>query len=194
MSHRPVRVRTAFCVASIAALGGAYQTNPPETAMAQNVAERKAVSSGPAPRCPGITRALGGAPLFSTLVGLSGCLTPSAEAFLVLYRSRDLDGLRVLAKARATGAQLYALCGLKHLRADEEAKTLRQELAASQKTAAINSGCNGPGPMTPVSQLTATQKGQQASVFDLTCDYLIEEGMQSYRRPCDTERARPKCQ
>lgn len=166
-------------------------TKKPDAAVPGRASE---AASGPAQRCPGITKSLANASVFSTLVGVSGCLTPSADAFLVLYRARDLDGLRVLAKSPATGAQLYALCGFKHLRADDEAKALRRELAASLKTAALNSGCNGPGATTPVSQLITPKKGEQSSAFDFTCDYLIEEGTQSYRRACDTESARPKCQ
>lgn len=153
-----------------------------------------AVARGPAKHCPGTAKSLFSTSVFSTLISVTGCVTPSAEAFLVLYRSRDLDGFRVLSKSPAGGAQLYALCGFKHLRADEEAKALRQELSTSQKTAAVHAGCNGPGPMTPVSRLIAANKGQRSSTFDVMCDYLIEEGMQPYREPCDTESARPKCE
>jgi hypothetical protein len=138
---------------------------------ASNVVEKKTpskVAPGSGQRCPGTAKLLVGVSTFSTLVGATGCVTPSAEAFLILFRSRDLDGFRLLAKSSAAGAQLYALCGFKHLRAESEAKALRE--------------------------LVAAKKGQQLSTFDSMCDYLIEEEGQPHRRPCDTGAARPKCE
>jgi hypothetical protein len=151
-------------------------------------------SPGKSKHCPGIARMLMGVSTFSTLVSMVGCVTPEADEFLVLYRSRDLDAFRTLAKAPTAGAQLYALCGLKHLGAEEEVETLRRELLASQKMAALNSGCDGPGPMKPVGQLITPRTGRQISDFDFMCDYLVREGIQTYRSPCDTEVPRPRCQ
>lgn len=145
-------------------------------------------------RCPGTTKRLVAARTFETLVGATGCLTPSAEVFLVLYRARDIDGFRTLAKAPAAGAQLYALCGLKHLRVDAEASVLRQKLATSQEKTAIHFGCTGSGPMTPVSELVVAKKGQPVSEFDSVCDYLVEQGLEPSRRACDSDSARPTCQ
>jgi hypothetical protein len=165
----------------------------PDLAVPEGVRDGAALS-GAAQHCSGTTKMLMDVSTFSTFLDVSGCVSSSAEAFLILYRYRDLDGFRALAKSPAAGAQLYALCGLKHLRVDGEMKELRRKLSASPKTAALYAGCDGPGPMTPVSQLIAAKTGQQQSDFDLMCDYMIEEGMQPYRRPCDTKRTRLKCQ
>jgi hypothetical protein len=92
---------------------------------------------------------------------------PSADAFLVLYQARDVESLRVLARTGSAGAQLYALCGFKHLHADADEKSLRSKLLASHQ--------------------------EERSAFDIACDYLIENGTKPYRQACDTENARPTC-
>ena len=143
--------------------------------------------------CPAVVGALSAAQNFSTLVGATGCLTPTADAFLVLYRAGDVDGFRTLAKANSAGAQLYALCGLKHLGADADAKALRKMLSSSRQKSALQLGCTGPGPTTVVSELVLPKDGQAVSPFDSDCDYLVENGAKPFRRPCDSKNARPTC-
>jgi hypothetical protein len=118
-------------------------------------------------RCPTVAKSLAAETTFSTLTGTVGCVTPSADAFLVLYQAGDVEGLRTLARTGSAGAQLYALCGFRHLHADADEKSLRTKLLASHQ--------------------------QTLSAFDLDCDYLIENGTKSYRQACDTETARPTC-
>ena len=118
-------------------------------------------------RCPAVARSLAAETTFSTLTGTVGCVTPPADAFLVLYQAGDVEGLRTLARTGSAGAQLYALCGFKHLKADADETSLRTKLLASHQ--------------------------QTLSVFDSQCDYLIENGTKSYRQACNTENARPTC-
>ena len=120
-----------------------------------------------AQRCPAVVSSLAEETTFSTLASTVGCVTPQADAFLVLYQAGDVEGLRALARTGSAGAQLYALCGFKHLHADADETVLRGKLIASH-------------------QLTA-------SGFDLRYDYLIANGTESYRQPCDTRNARPTC-
>jgi len=159
---------------------------------AMRAAERRpdAGVPGVARHCPGTAKMLMGTSTFSTLAGTVGCVTPQAEAFLVLYRAQDLDGFRTLARASTAGSKLYALCGLKHLHAEEEAKELRRELSVSQGAARTSPG----GAMKPVSELVTAKNGKQISEFDIVCDYLVEKGMQPHRSACDTEGVRPKCE
>lgn len=145
-----------------------------------------------AKRCPVVTQMLVGARSFSTLVGMAGCVTSSAQAFLVLYRARDVDGFRALAKASAPGAQLYGLCGLKHLRVDAEASDLRKKLEASQQESAVVFG-EGASAKTPVNKLVTAQDGQPVSEFDATCDYLVQHGTGPTRHTCDSASARLTC-
>jgi hypothetical protein len=116
-------------------------------------------------RCPAAVRSLASATTFSTLAGTVGCVTPTADAFLIMYEARDIEGLRTLARSDGTGAQLFALCGFKHLRAEADEASLRTKLLVSQHEA--------------------------LAVFDFQCDYLIEQGRKPYRRPCDTGSGRP---
>jgi hypothetical protein len=118
-------------------------------------------------RCPAVVKSLAAATTFSTLTGTVGCVTPTADAFLILYEARDIEGLRTLARSDGAGAQLFALCGFKHLHAEADETSLRTKLLLSQQEA--------------------------LAVFDLQCDYLIEQGRKPYRRPCDTESGRPTC-
>lgn len=118
-------------------------------------------------RCPTVVRSLAAEKHFSTLAGTVGCVTPSADAFLVLYEARDSEGLRALARGESTGAQLFALCGFKHLHAEADEKSLRTKLLGSDPEA--------------------------LATFDSQCDYLIEEGRKPHRGPCDTETGRPTC-
>ena len=155
-----------------------------------------ASASGPpvaAPRCPSTVRLLADVPTFSTLFGATGCVTDSAKAFLILDEARDIEGLRTLARARPAGAQLYALCGLKHLHAEADATALRKELSASSKKTAIEFGDPEPVEMTAVSGLVVAKKGQASSEFDTTCDYLIGPGARPSRRTCSSSSARLTC-
>jgi len=147
----------------------------------------------PSPRCPSVVSALAAAKTFSSLVGVSGCLTPDADAFLTVYKAGDVDGFRRLAKVEAVGAQLYALCGLKHLHVDGEANELRKRLLASKQKTSLHMGCTGPGPSTAVSELVSPNSNETASPFDSDCDYLVENGAKSFRRACDSKTARPIC-
>jgi hypothetical protein len=118
-------------------------------------------------RCATVVRSLAAERTFSTLTGTVGCVTPPADAFLVLYEARDIEGFRALARSDGTGAQFFALCGFKHLHAGADETSLRTELLASHQEA--------------------------LAAFDSQCDYLIEEGRKPYRSPCDTESGRPTC-
>ena len=144
-------------------------------------------------RCPAVTQSLLGAGVFSTVVGLTQCVTAPAQAFLILYRASDVAGLRTLAEAQAAGAQLYGLCGLKHLHRDAEADALRKKLGNSRLNASIEFGDEGPAPMTAVSKLVFPQAGQNISEFDTTCDYLVEHGKGTKWRTCDPAIARLTC-
>jgi hypothetical protein len=144
-------------------------------------------------RCPAVTQSLLGARAFSTVVGLTQCVTAPAQAFLVLYRASDVAGFRALAEAQAAGAQLYGLCGLKHLHRDAEADALRKKLRNSRLNASIEFGDEGPAPMTAVSKLVFPQAGQSVSEFDATCDYLVEHGTGARRRTCEPASARLTC-
>lgn len=143
--------------------------------------------------CPRATQMLMETRTFSTLVGMAGCVTAPAQAFLVLYRARDVKGFRALASSEAAGSQMYGLCGLKHLHVDAEASALRKKLETSRAKAAIEFGEEGPAPMTFVSTLVAPQTGQPVSAFDATCDYLIEHGGEAERRTCDPPSVRLTC-
>jgi hypothetical protein len=144
-------------------------------------------------RCPTVSQSLMAARTFSTLVGVAGCVTPQAKAFLVLLRARDADGFRGLAASEAAGAQMYGLCGLKHLHLDREASAVRKRLVGSRAKASIEFGDEGPAPMKAVSELVAPQRGQPSSEFDTTCDYLVEHGTWTGRRTCDPASVRLTC-
>ena len=118
-------------------------------------------------RCPTVAKSLAAETTFSTLAGTVGCVTPPADAFLVLYQAGDVEGLRMLARTGSAGAQLYALCGFKHLHADADEKSLRTKLLTSHQ--------------------------QNLWAFDINCDYLIEKGTKSYRQACVSGNARPTC-
>jgi len=118
-------------------------------------------------RCPAVAKSLAEETTFSTLTGTVGCVMPAADAFLVLYQAGDVEGLRMLARTGSAGAQLYALCGFKHLHADADERPLRAKILASHP--------------------------ETLSVFDAQCDYLLENGTKSFRQACNTETARPTC-
>jgi hypothetical protein len=136
---------------------------------------------------------LGNASTFSTLFVATGCVTDSAKAFLVILEAHDIEGLRALARAPAAAAQLYALCGLKHLRIEPDANALRRELSSSSRKTAIEFG--DPKPVAPieVSTLVVPKKGQPASEFDATCDYLVGSARKPFRRTCTQASARLTC-
>jgi hypothetical protein len=133
---------------------------------------------------------------FATLFGATGCVTTPAKAFLVIYEARDVEGLRTLAKAPAAAAQLYALCGLKHLHVEPDASALRRELSSSSKKTAIEFGDPEPLSPTAVSGLVVAKKGQRSSEFDITCDMLVGAGRNPRappRRTCSSQSARLTC-
>ena len=146
-----------------------------------------------ASRCPTITQEIARASIFETRVGVSGCLTPWAEAFMVLYDARDVRGFRNLGESPFAGARLYGLCGLKHVGATAEAGALRQRLASSEELTAILVGCMDSGPKVPVSSLVLPKNGESASEFDSVCDDLIEAGTRPSRNLCDSGGARLTC-
>lgn len=147
-------------------------------------------------RCPATAQSLARASTFSTLFGATGCVTDPAKAFLVIYEARDVEGLRTLARAPTAAAQLYALCGLKHLHVEPDATILRRELSSSPKKTTIEFGDPEPSSPTAVSSLVVAKNGQPSSKFDVTCDVLVGVGRNPRapaRRTCSSESARLTC-
>ena len=112
---------------------------------------------------------------------------------MVLYDAHDVESFRMLGNSPVAGAQLYGLCGLKHVGATAEASALRQRLMASQSATAIDFGCTGSGPKVPVSSLVVPKDNQPVSEFDSVCDALAQAGTRSPRNICDSGGARLTC-
>src|SRR4051812_21516335 len=110
-------------------------------------------------RCPEAARIISSADTFSTLTGATGCLTDPAQGFVLLFRARDVDAFRILANQPSVSARLYGLCGLKHLGAQGDAAALRKRLLSSRDRVAIEMGCEGPGPVTPLPELLTSKDG-----------------------------------
>jgi hypothetical protein len=146
-----------------------------------------------ASRCPSATNAMARASVFETRVGVTGCLTPRAEAFMLLYDARDVGGFRALGDSPTAGAQLYGLCGLIHVGATAEAEALRKKLISSQEVTAIHMGCTGSGPRVPVGTLVVAKDGGSVSEFDSVCDDLVEAGTRPSRNLCETGEAHLTC-
>jgi hypothetical protein len=145
--------------------------------------------------CPSLVEHLATSPTFETLFGGVGCLTDRAKAFIVILEARDLEGLRALAKAPNAAGQLYALCGFKALRLDEEEAALRRELLASSKKTVIEFGDPDPSiTMTPVGDLIVAREDQPRSTFDSVCDALVSPRARPRRRTCDSKSAGMTCQ
>jgi len=160
---------------------------------------RQGVAGAPlatAAKCPAVVQSLASVSTFSTLFGATGCLTSDAKAFLVIHEAGDIEGLRALARAPSAAAQLYALCGLKHLHVEPDASALRRELSSSSKKTTIEFGDPEPLNPTAVSSLVVAKKGQPSSEFDSTCDMLVGVGRNPRapaRRTCSSESAHLTC-
>lgn len=109
------------------------------------------------------------APAFSTIVGVSGCLTEEGASFVRVYGARDPKPFLELAGG-APAAKLYALCGLQHLNSPQ-ASDLRKELSNSMAKTRLLRGCVLP-PLTEVRQFFRLPAPGSPSAFDGACEIL----------------------
>jgi hypothetical protein len=140
--------------------------------------------SKPAVREPAAVQVLFRYERFEGLVGLTANrVTPGSQAFVRLYRSRDTDGFRVLARARSASANLYGLCGLEHL-GSRDAAALRERLLKSNARTSIDFG-DELGSELPLSELLAVTYDGTRTRFDEVCadlvDYAKREGQRRRR-------------
>ena len=110
---------------------------------------------------------------FSSIAGDGGDLTKEAKAFIRVYQTGDVKPFLELSKSEAVAVQLFALCGLQHLKAPE-ATDLRGALSTSTKKTRVLLGCVIPPP-TEVRELVRPARDGEVSMFDGACDILTKD-------------------